>query len=29
MSDQAHSSIGNTLRIIGVEPLVVRSETTG
>lgn len=26
VSDQAHSSIGNTLRIIGVEPLVVRSE---
>jgi aromatic-L-amino-acid/L-tryptophan decarboxylase len=26
VSDQAHSSIGNTLRIIGVEPLVVPSE---
>jgi len=26
VSDQAHSSIGNTLRIIGVEPLVVPSD---
>ena len=26
VGDQAHSSIGNTLRIIGVEPLVVPSE---
>jgi glutamate/tyrosine decarboxylase-like PLP-dependent enzyme len=26
VSDQAHSSIGNTLQIIGVEPLVVASE---
>ena len=26
VSDQAHSSIGNTLRIIGVEPLLVPSE---